>query len=142
MPSTLDSDIDVRVKSKGGVVRIGELSRRSGVSVRSLRYYEQQGLLRPERLPSGYRIFDEHDVVLVQRIRSLLEAGLSTRKIVHILPCLAQHEDGIGLACADLYDELVTERDGLLERIDTLRASVEALEAVIAASPRRTVEPL
>ncbi|MFF4779044.1 MerR family transcriptional regulator [Microtetraspora fusca] len=117
-------------------MRIGELSRRAGVSIRSLRYYEEQHLLQPTRLPSGYRVYDEADVIRVQRVRALLAAGLSTRKIERILPCLTQHDDGLALTCSDLYDELVAERDGLLERIDTLRTSVDALETVISASPR------
>ncbi|GAB33336.1 MerR family transcriptional regulator [Gordonia otitidis] len=117
-------------------MRIGELSKRSGVSIRSLRYYEEQRLLHPARLPSGYRVYEDADVSRVQRIQALLGAGLSTRKIEHILPCLAQHEDGVALACSDLYAELVAERDELLGRIDTLRTSVEALETVISASPR------
>lgn len=120
-------------------MRIGELSKRSDVSIRSLRYYEEQRLLHPTRLPSGYRVYEEPDVIRVQRIQALLAAGLSTRKIEHILPCLAQHDDGLVLACSDLYGELVAERDELLGRIDTLRASVDALESVISASPTPSV---
>ncbi|MFC0673793.1 MerR family transcriptional regulator [Brachybacterium hainanense] len=117
-------------------MRIGELSRRTGVSIRSLRYYEEQGLLQPERLPSGYRVYEEADGLRVRRIQALLAAGLGTRMIGHILPCLAQHEDGIALSCGDLYDELLAERDELLEHIGRLRASVDALEVVLTASPR------
>ncbi|MEU6192280.1 MerR family DNA-binding transcriptional regulator [Streptomyces sp. NPDC047061] len=43
-------------------MKIGELSHRTGVSTRLLRYYEQQGLLHPSRLPNGYRDFHEHAV--------------------------------------------------------------------------------
>ncbi|MBE8526502.1 MerR family transcriptional regulator [Amycolatopsis sp. H6(2020)] len=117
-------------------MRIGELSKRSGVSIRSLRYYEEQRLLHPARLPSGYRVYESSDVIRVQRVQALLAAGLSTRKIGHILPCLTQHDDGIALSCGDLYGELVAERNELIDRIDMLRASVDALETVIAASPR------
>ncbi|MCT1615502.1 MerR family transcriptional regulator [Kocuria indica] len=116
-------------------MRIGELSRRTGVSIRSLRYYEEQNLLHPMRLPSGYRVYGDTDVVRVQRIQALLEAGLNTQRIEMILPCLTQHGDGIGLSCADLYADLIAEREGLLSRMATLRASVKALDAVIAASP-------
>ncbi|TDD15156.1 MerR family transcriptional regulator [Kribbella turkmenica] len=48
---------------------------RTGVSERLLRYYEDRGLLRPERLPSGYREYAESDVDLVGRIRTLPAAG-------------------------------------------------------------------
>ncbi|ALG86421.1 MerR family transcriptional regulator [Gordonia phthalatica] len=117
-------------------MRTGELARQSGVSVRSIRYYKEQGLLHPERLPSGYRVFTADDVVAVQRIQSLLAAGLSTQKIERVLPCLRLH-DGLGLTCPDLLSTLVAERDGMLQRIDALRASVDALESVISASPHR-----
>lgn len=43
-------------------MKIGELGRRAGVSTRTLRYYEEQGLLEPTRLPNGYRSYDEKDV--------------------------------------------------------------------------------
>ena len=43
-------------------MRIGELSRRTGVPERLLRYYEEQDLLHPQRLPSGYREYTEEDV--------------------------------------------------------------------------------
>jgi hypothetical protein len=60
---TLNSHIGVRVKSEvRGNMRIGELRRRTGVSERLLRYYEEQGLLRPQRRPSGYREYDDSDV--------------------------------------------------------------------------------
>ncbi|MFT3691235.1 MerR family transcriptional regulator [Paenirhodobacter sp.] len=117
-------------------MRIGELSRRTGVSIRSLRYYEEQHLLRPERLTSGYRVYGDADVVRVQRIQALLAAGLSTQKIERILPCMMQHRDGLRLSCADLRAELEAERKALLDRIATLRASVTALSAIIEASPR------
>ncbi|MFF3538058.1 MerR family transcriptional regulator [Streptomyces sp. NPDC002466] len=126
----------MRVKPEGCRVRIGELSRRAGVSVRSLRYYEEQQLLQPERLPSGYRVYAQSDVVAVQRIQALLAAGLGTQKIKHVLPCLRQHDDGLALSCSDLLDTLVAERDEMLDRIRTLQVSVEALETVIAGSPQ------
>lgn len=116
-------------------MRIGELSRRTGVSIRSLRYYEEQNLLHPQRLSSGYRVYTGADVMRVKQIQALLEAGLSTQKIERILPCMMQHRDGLRLSCADLYAELVAERNNLLARIAALHASVTALSAIIAASP-------
>ena len=116
-------------------MRIGELSRRTGVSIRSIRYYEEQHLLRPRRLPSGYRVYAETDVMQVQQIQTLLASGLSTQKIERILPCLTQHQGGLRLACADLYQELLAEREQLLSRMAALDASVTALSAIIDASP-------
>ena len=71
-------------------MRIGEMVRRTGVSERLLRYYEEQGLLTPERLPSGYRVYVEQDVETVRRIRALLAAGLTTDTIAKVLPCVRE----------------------------------------------------
>jgi MerR HTH family regulatory protein len=56
--------------------RIGAVARATGASERLLRYCEQQGLLTPTRLPSGYREYGEADVAAVRNIRALLAAGL------------------------------------------------------------------
>ena len=49
-------------------MKIGELASRAGVSPRLVRYYEQQGLLEPDRESNGYRSYGEEHVVRVQRI--------------------------------------------------------------------------
>lgn len=66
---------------------IGELAERTGTSERLLRHYERAGLLRPERLPNGYRTYADSDAATVRRIRALLAAGLPTRVIRQVLPC-------------------------------------------------------
>jgi hypothetical protein len=58
-------------------MRIGELSRRTGVPTRMLRYYEEQDLLHPERAANGYRRYSAAAVHRVQQIRGLLDAGLT-----------------------------------------------------------------
>ncbi|GII30529.1 MerR family transcriptional regulator [Planotetraspora mira] len=62
-------------------MRIGELSRRTGVSARSLRYYEQQGLIHAGRGANGYREYDEAVAVRAANIRDLLDAGLTVEDI-------------------------------------------------------------
>src|SRR5690348_2448416 len=90
-------------------MRIGELVRRTGVSERLLRYYEEQGLLHPTRRPSGYRVYAEPDVETVRRIRVLLAAGLSTSVIAVVLPCITS--DGVYLAptCPEMRGRLADE---------------------------------
>jgi hypothetical protein len=51
-------------------VRIGELGERVGVGLRTLRHYEELGLLPARRRANGYREYDERDVALVAEIRS------------------------------------------------------------------------
>lgn len=91
-------------------MRIGELSRHTGVSRRSLRYYEEQGLLVPTRLPNGYRDHDDHMATTVRRIQVLLSAGLGTSVVAEILPCAI--DDSVVLAgrCPEIVEGLAKER--------------------------------
>jgi DNA-binding transcriptional MerR regulator len=116
-------------------MRIGELAHRTGVSVRLLRYYEEQGLLRPERRPSGYRDYREPDVALVRRIRCLLAAGLSTATIAQVLPCVRDDGERLTPTCPDLVADLRRERDRINSAIDDLQTSRAALDQVIDAAP-------
>ncbi len=58
---------------------IGELAERTGTTVRMLRYYDQQGLLTPQRTDSRYRVYDESDVERVRSVRCLIGSGLNVR---------------------------------------------------------------
>ena len=114
-------------------MRIGEMVQQTGVSERLLRYYEEQGLLTPNRMPSGYRVYCESDVGTVRRIRALLAAGLSTQTIGKVLPCV--REDGRALVpiCSDLVAELREERERITRAINDLDASRSILDEVIMA---------
>ena len=68
-------------------MRISEVSRRTGVSIRSLRYYEQKRLLCARRLENGYRDLDEQAVERVHTIQMYLGLGLTTEQIEEILAC-------------------------------------------------------
>lgn len=110
---------------------IGELSRRTGVGARLLRYYEEQGLLAPERGPNGYREYGEDSVVTVRRIRILLAAGLSTGVIRSVLPCVRGEEPEFDW-CADLRRSLERELAAMDERMEELRRNRDALAAYLA----------
>jgi DNA-binding transcriptional MerR regulator len=66
-------------------MRIGELSRRTQIPIRMLRYYEERGLLTPQRTPSGYRDYQEADVEQAALVSSLVRSGLPTRLIIPLL---------------------------------------------------------
>jgi DNA-binding transcriptional MerR regulator len=116
-------------------VRIGELSRRTGASVRMLRYYEEQGLLTPVRRPSGYREYRDADAERVRRIRLLLAAGLPTRRIARALGGLCEKDDQL-VPCPGLVPDLKQDRERIDQTITALQASRAILDHVIAAAPR------
>src|SRR5699024_10062091 len=77
--------VDTRVTSeRESGLSIGELSSRTGVSPRSLRYYEEQGLLAPLRTPAGHRRFDAEAVARVRLVQRRLAAGLSSNEIAPV----------------------------------------------------------
>ena len=62
--------------------RVGELARRTGLSVRTLHYYDEIGLLLPSRrTDGGHRLYTAGDVLRLQRIRSLQHLGFTLREI-------------------------------------------------------------
>ncbi|GAB2590129.1 hypothetical protein GCM10027168_23980 [Streptomyces capparidis] len=117
-------------------MRIGELSRRTGVAVRLLRYYEEQGLLISRRTEGGHRAYADDAPDTVARVRTLLAAGLPTRVIRELMPCFTG--DGTALdAC--VHGHLRAQLAGLDARIADLgraRAQLAGLlDASVAASP-------
>ena len=103
-------------------MQIGELSQRTGVSVRMLRYYEAEGLLQPQRRESGYRDYGSAEEVLVRRIRQLQESGLRLSVIKPLLPCLRRDRQGF-TPCAKALTALQREINELDVRIAHLNSS-------------------
>jgi DNA-binding transcriptional MerR regulator len=116
-------------------MRIGELATRAGVSVRSLRYYEQQNLLASERSSSGQRHYSESAVNRVRLIQQLYAAGLSSKAILELLPRVVN-----GRATPELLAGLSVERDRIDKQIGDLVSARDRLDAVItnAAANSRT----
>lgn len=112
-------------------MRIGELADRAGVSVRSLRYYEDQGLLASTRSPSGQRHYTESEVERVSFIQRLYAAGLSSRTIAELLPCVDLPSEANTEAA---LERMAQERDRLSEHIAELSRTRDALDKVIASA--------
>jgi DNA-binding transcriptional MerR regulator len=111
------------------MVRIGELATRAGVSVRALRYYEEQNLLAAERSPSGQRHYPDSAVDRVRLIQQLYAAGVTSRSIADLLPCVVD-----GQATPELLDRLSAERDRIDQQIGDMVSARDRLDTVIAAA--------
>ncbi|MCU1557549.1 MAG: MerR family DNA-binding transcriptional regulator [Microbacteriaceae bacterium] len=112
-------------------MRIGELAQRTGASIRSLRYYEDCGLIAAERSVSGQRRYDETAIAQVVHIRELLAAGLSTNTIADVLPCIADPS----AQTSRLTSRLIAERDRLAAEIAQRTATQAALQQIIDTAP-------
>ena len=110
-------------------MKIGDLAERTGVSRRLLRYYEEQGLITPSRALNGYREYAESHVDVVLQITGLLDAGLPTRIIQQLLPCLEQPQT---IYVPDVTPEMIAtlrrEQARLSERIECLTRNRGAID--------------
>jgi DNA-binding transcriptional MerR regulator len=108
------------------LIRIGEVARGAEVSVRAVRYYEQQGLLTAERSPSGQRLYRQDTVARVRFFQQMYAAGLTSRNIAELLPCIESgHTD------AEQRAMLHAERDRIQAKVDDLQAALDRLDEVI-----------
>ncbi|QFU92996.1 MerR family transcriptional regulator [Amycolatopsis sp. YIM 10] len=110
-------------------MRIGELAKRAGVSVRALRYYEEQGLLASTRTAGGQRKYGEHAVRQVELIQQLYAAGLASRTISGLLPCVVSGE-----VTPELLDRLTAERDRIDGQLANLQQTRDRLDDIITTS--------
>ena len=125
MPSaTLNSDIDVRVKGEGGRVRIGEVARLSGLSVRQVRYYTDTGLLAADRLPNGYRDYAAGSAGRARRIHALFAVGLCLSDVRRLTPCIARDSTAM---CPSARRALERQVEDLQRRIDRLKEAQEVI---------------
>ena len=107
-------------------MRIGEVAALAGVSVRALRYYEEQGLLVAERSASGQRHYPPETVDRVAFIQSLYAAGLASKAVLPILPCL-EH----GVLTDEMHERLLAERARVQAQLEELTATRDKLDEVI-----------
>ncbi|WP_367134072.1 MerR family transcriptional regulator [Streptomyces sp. STD57] len=107
-------------------MKIGELARCAGVTIKAVRYYESLGLVTPRRLANGYRDYTEEDVRLVREIRTLSNLGIPVESTRPFLACLAtgrQHADDCPESLAG-YREAIDELTERIEALTTRRAAL------------------
>ncbi len=108
-------------------MRIGDLAAATGASARSLRYYEQQGLLVSERSSGGQRHYPESAVERVKLIQSLLGAGLSSATIHEVMPCITEE----AIRTPWLAERLRTELNRVEEQIGCLHRTRGVLAGLV-----------
>ncbi|MFC4508616.1 MULTISPECIES: MerR family transcriptional regulator [Streptomyces] len=119
-------------------MRIGELASHAGVSVRSVRYYEEQGLLTSTRSPSGQRHYTDDEVDRVAFIQRLYAAGLSSRTIAELLPCVdtpsKENSDSA-------LERMALERERLSAHIADLVRTRDTLDKLMATARAHREQP-
>lgn len=122
-------------------MQIGELSERTGASVRSLRYYDKKHLITGERLENGYRDFDEAQIERVRVVQFYLGLGLGTEQIEGIINCKGRNASleenpEVGEQCEALlllYQEKLLELNDQIESLSEARSLLKERIALFQA---------
>ncbi|MFE0380743.1 MerR family transcriptional regulator [Streptomyces inhibens] len=120
-------------------MRIGDAAAAVGLTPRTLRYYEQQGLVEARRTPSGHREYDAEDIRRLRAVRELREAGLTVgdvRAFAHLLRTvppsgvpeliLKGPHSGRCSAAETVVRHRLAELDAHIERLTQLRTRLAA----------------
>jgi len=113
-------------------MRIGELARASGYSDKTLRYYEQIGLLRPKaRTHAGYRVYGRDATERLRFVKNAQSLGLSLNDIIKILDIT----DSGSAPCGHMLtvvDEQLAQISSQMERLESMRKELSKLRAKVA----------
>ncbi len=123
------------------MLTIGKAGKLTGLSASAVRYYERQGLIRPSRLPSGYRHYDEDAIRALRFIRRAQALGITLREIRQLLELTRRGErpcDGI----RELARRHLREIDSRMRELQSLRTELRHLLSRRAALRTDEICPL
>jgi len=108
-----------------GFMTVGEVAKKMGVTVRTLQYYDKEGLLSPSaESEGGRRLYTDKDLVMLHQIVSLKSLGFSLEDIKGRLISLETP--------ADVANALTEQADDIRQKIEQLTASLSAIEQLKA----------
>jgi MerR family transcriptional regulator, copper efflux regulator len=108
-------------------VRIGELAARSGVPVKTIRYYEEIGVLAPaERMPSGYRDYDEPAIDRLAFVRAAQAVGLTLGEIRQVV-ALRERGETPCTHVVELLERRASEIEERIAEMQRLRGELRRL---------------
>lgn len=120
---------------KSSCLKVGELAKLTGVSIRTLHYYDEIGLLSPRHSPSGYRLYGEKDVVRLQQVRSLRHLGLSLQEISN---CLS----GSGYSLHHVIDLHISNLRQQIAMQNKLLGRLESISTHLALTGEASIEDI
>ncbi|TMR97176.1 MerR family transcriptional regulator [Nonomuraea basaltis] len=115
-----------------GLVQIGEVAERLGLSLRTIRHYEEVGLVVPERTPGGFRLYSETDIGRLALVKRMKPLGFSLEEMRDLLVITdrlaAGDEDPSLVSRLQLFERAVADRaERLREQLAMAREFAEQL---------------
>lgn len=121
-------------------MKIGELSKLTGASIRSLRYYEQQGLITSQRLDNGYREYNLLTVEQVKTIKFYLNLGLTTEEISRFLQCVIMSKEAFCKEVMPIYQAKLKELNDQIAQLTLIKTNLEERIQAIQAENEHNKE--
>ena len=124
----------------GPTMQIGEVAERIGLSLRTIRYYEEVGLITPSaRSQGGFRLYNEYDVSRLQLVKDMKPLGFSLDEMRDLLTVLDRlDEPDVGQSEHEqLLERLAMYRVAADARTDALRAQLRIAESFAGKLRRR-----
>lgn len=117
--------------SEAPALKVGDLVKQTGVSVRTLHYYDEIGLLSPsDRTEAGYRVYGEEDIIRLQQIISLRQIGFSLEQI---RDCLEQEQFSphyvVQLHLSQLQEQMALQQQ-LYTKLEAISAHLQAAKSI------------
>ncbi len=116
--------------SHARTMHIGELAERTGLSHRTIRHYDEVGILTPDRTEGGFRLYstaDEERLLLIRRMKPLGYSLEESRELLEVVDALAAQPTD-----AELRARVEAVRAEAAERRDRLRAQLAAADEFVA----------
>jgi len=115
-------------------MKIGEVAKRSGVGIETIRFYEREGLLQePERRPSGYRQYDESTINRLEYISQAKELGFTLAEIRELLELsFAVHE-----GCVHIRQRAEDKITNIEDKIRQLQRMKRSLRNIVSQCKKK-----
>jgi DNA-binding transcriptional MerR regulator len=111
--------------------KVGELAKQTGLSVRTLHYYDEIGLMKPSHhTESGYRLYATEDIVRLQQIKSLRQLGFSLEEIRDCLDSPDFTPRRVIQLHLERLREQIALQQRLCDRLGAIAASLDAAEDI------------
>ena len=116
-----------------GYMTVGEIAKKMNTTVRTLQYYDKEGILSPSgRSDGGRRLYTDKDLLMLYQIQSMKSLGFSLEDIKNRLVTLENPEDVVNILTeqAESMREKITDLSNALQAIEALKFEVQQMQTV------------
>ncbi|MBU3020851.1 Zn(2+)-responsive transcriptional regulator [Aestuariibacter sp. A3R04] len=117
-------------------LKIGELAKRTGLTVDTIRFYEEQGLIRPSRRSAaGYRQFSQRDLEKLQFIQRTKAVGFTLKEIGELLALKLHPDDHTCMEVKEVTEQKIDEVSKKINELEKIRSSLRQLAIACDGGP-------